>query len=74
LTKLAEEGLNSAEIEDRAPVYKKMAAELSDEAFLIFITSTPILFGVSEKTANNPTVQYRYGEDSIDLRGLKAND
>jgi peptide/nickel transport system substrate-binding protein len=33
-----------------------MAAELSDEAFLIFITSTPILFGVSEKTANNPTV------------------
>ena len=74
LTKLAEEGLNSAEIDDRAPVYKKMAAELSDEAFLIFITSTPILFGVSEKTANNPTVQYRYGEDSIDLRGLKAND
>ena len=51
-----------------------MAAQLADEAFLIFVANAPILIGVSDKTANNPTVVYRYGEDSINLRGLKAND
>ncbi|WP_161601139.1 ABC transporter substrate-binding protein [Neoaquamicrobium microcysteis] len=74
LLALAEEGLNSVESEERAPAYKKMAAQLADEAFLIFVTNAPILFGVSEKTANNPSVVYRYGEDSINLRGLVAND
>ena len=71
---LAEEGLTSVETEVRAPVYHKMAATLADEAFLIFVTNAPILFGVSEKTDNNPSVVFRYGEDSINLRGLQAND
>ncbi len=73
LLALAKEGLMSVETEVRAPVYKKMAAQLAEEAFLIFVTNAPILIGVSEKTAGNPTVVYRYGEDSINLRGLKAN-
>ena len=57
----------------RGPIYQKMAARLAEEAFLIFVTNTPIFIGASEKTANNPTVVYRFGEDSINLRGLKAN-
>nr|WP_295469686.1 ABC transporter substrate-binding protein [Mesorhizobium sp.] len=70
---LAKEGLTSVEPEVRAPAYRKMAAQLAEEAFLIFVTNAPILIGVSENTAGNPTVVYRYGEDSINLRGLKAN-
>ncbi|MGE0702078.1 MAG: hypothetical protein AB7O57_23480, partial [Hyphomicrobiaceae bacterium] len=74
LLSLAKQGLESVEVDVRAPIYKKMAAQLADEAFLIFVASSPILIGASEKTASNPTVVYRYGEDSINLRGLKAND
>ena len=74
LLSLAKAGLESVEVEDRAPVYKKMAAQLAEEAFLIFVANAPILIGASEKTDSNPTVVYRYGEDSINLRGLKAND
>lgn len=73
LLTLAKEGLTSVETDVRAPVYRKMAQQLAEEAFLIFVTNAPILIGVSEKTASNPTVVYRYGEDSINLRGLKAN-
>ncbi len=73
LLTLAKQGLESVDVNVRAPIYQKMAAELAKEAFLIFVTNTPILIGVSEKTANNPTVVYRFGEDSINLRGLKAN-
>ena len=74
LLALAKQGLESVDPEVRGPVYRKMAARLAEEAFLIFVTNTPILIGVSEKTASNPTVVYRFGEDSINLRGLKAND
>jgi peptide/nickel transport system substrate-binding protein len=73
LLSLAKEGLQSVDTDMRAPIYKKMAAELAKEDFLIFVTNAPILIGVSDKTANNPSVVYRYGEDSINLRGLKAN-
>lgn len=74
LLALAEEGMSSVETDVRAPAYKKMAAQLADEAFLIFVTNAPILFGVSEKTSLNPSVVFRYGEDSINLRGLHANN
>jgi len=74
LLSLAEAGLQSPDIEVRGPIYKKMAAQLAEEAFLTFVTNAPILIGVTDATANNPTVVYRYGEDSINLRGLKAND
>lgn len=74
LLALAQKGLESVDTEVRAPIYKEMAAELAKEDFLIFVTNAPILIGVTNKTASNPTVVYRYGEDSINLRGLKAND
>ncbi|MGB3503332.1 MAG: ABC transporter substrate-binding protein [Mesorhizobium sp.] len=74
LLALAQKGLESVDVEERAPVYKEMAAKLADQAFLIFVANAPILMGVSDKTAENPSVVYRYGEDSINLRGLKAND
>ena len=74
LLTLAEDGLKSVDTEVRAPIYQKLAAQLADEAFLIFVANAPILIGVSNKTESNPTVVYRYGEDSINLRGLKANN
>jgi peptide/nickel transport system substrate-binding protein len=73
LLALAKQGLTSTDISARAPVYQKFAEQLAKEAFLIFVTNTPILTGVSKKTADNPTAVYRFGEDSINLRGLKAN-
>jgi peptide/nickel transport system substrate-binding protein len=73
LLSLAKEGTASVDTEVRGPIYRKMAAQLAEEAFLIFVTNTPILIGATKKTANNPTVVYRFGEDSINLRGLKAN-
>jgi peptide/nickel transport system substrate-binding protein len=74
LLELANKGIESVDVAVRGPVYQAMAARLAEEAFLIFVTNTPIFIGASEKTANNPTVVYRFGEDSINLRGLKAND
>lgn len=74
LLSLAKAGLDSVETDVRAPIYQKMAAQLAEEAFLIFVTNAPILIGVTDDTAENPTVVYRYGEDSINLRGLVAND
>lgn len=74
LLSLAKAGLESVEIDVRGPIYRKMAAQLAEEAFLIFVANSPILIGVTEKTDANPTVVYRYGEDSINLRGLEAND
>ena len=73
LLTLAEQGLQSVDTDVRAPIYRKLAARLANEAFLIFVADAPILIGVSNRTAENPTVVYRYGEDSINLRGLKAN-
>ena len=74
LLSLALEGLESVDTAVRGPVYRKMSEQLAEEAFLIFVTNTPILFGVTDQTANNPSVEYRYGEDSINLRGLTANN
>jgi len=74
LLSLARAGLESPDIAVRAPIYKEMAAQLAKEAFLIFVANSPILIGVSNATDANPTVVYRYGEDSINLRGLKANN
>jgi peptide/nickel transport system substrate-binding protein len=74
LLALAEAGLESADTDVRGPIYRKMAAQLAEEAFLIFVANSPILIGASDQTDANPTVVYRYGEDSINLRGLKANN
>lgn len=73
LARLVEAGLASVETTERAPAYHEMAKELADQAFLIFVTNTPILFGVSAATDANPTVRYGYGQDTLDMRGLEAN-
>lgn len=74
LLSLSRAGLESVEIDVRAPIYHEMAARLAEEAFLIFVANSPILVGVSKATEANPTVTYRYGEDSINMRGLTANE
>ncbi len=73
LLSLAKQGLETNDLAARGPIYQKLAEQLAKEAFLIFVANAPILMGVSRKTASNPTVVYRFGEDSINLRGLKAN-
>lgn len=73
LATLVEQGLASSDAEERAPAYRELAKQLADEGYIIFVTNTPILFGASNATANNPTVHYRYGQDTIDMRGLEAN-
>lgn len=73
LLALAKQGLESNDQAVRAPAYQKLAEQLAKDAYLIFVANAPILMGVSKKTADNPTVVYRFGEDSINLRGLKAN-
>ncbi|WP_068304618.1 ABC transporter substrate-binding protein [Pararhodobacter sp. CCB-MM2] len=70
---LVAQGLQSVDTAERSPAYRQMAAQIADEAFLIFVANTPILFGVSNATAENPTVHYRYGQDTIDMRGLAPN-
>ncbi|MEX0957017.1 MAG: ABC transporter substrate-binding protein [Rhizobiaceae bacterium] len=74
LLSLAQAGLESVDTDVRGPIYQKMAAQLAEEAFLIFVANSPILIGVTNATAANQAVVYRYGEDSINLRGLKANN
>ena len=54
LLSLAEAGLESPDVEVRAPIYKKMAAQLAKEAFLIFVANSPILIGVSERDGRQP--------------------
>lgn len=73
LLALAKQGLETSDPKTRAPIYQKMAEQLAKEAYLIFVANSPILMGVTKKTADNPTVVYRFGEDSINLRGLKSN-
>lgn len=73
MEKLLAEGLSSVDTAARAPAYRAMAKELAEQAYLIFVTNTPILFGVSAATDANPTVRYGYGQDTINMRGLEAN-
>ncbi len=73
LASLIAQGVATADAAERAPVYRRMAERIADEAFVIFVANTPILFGVSKATAANPSVHYQYGQDTIDLRGLTAN-
>jgi peptide/nickel transport system substrate-binding protein len=74
IAKLLQEGLESADLDVRAPIYKKLIDRLADESFMIAVTSTPLLFGVREEVANNPTLKYRPGEDTVYFRGLKMDN
>lgn len=74
MAKLSKDGVEATGPEARAPFYRQIARELADEAYMIFISATPILFGVREEVTNNPTVEYRPGEDTVYLRGLKMDN
>jgi len=74
LMELSEEGLAKVEYADRAPIYNEMFENVSDDSYIIFITTTPILFGVSDAMAENPTVKFRPGTDTPILRGLRVDN
>jgi len=74
IAKLLQEGLQSADPDVRASIYKKLVDQLADESYLIAVTSTPLLFGVREEVASNPTLKYRPGEDTVYFRGLKMDN
>jgi len=74
LMELSEAGLSKVEYADRAPIYNEMFEAVSDDSFIIFITTTPILFGASDAMVNNPTLQYRPGTDTPILRGLRVDN
>lgn len=71
LSKLMADGLAATEIDDRAPIYSEVFETLADESYLIYITATPLLVGVTDDIANNPTVKFRAGESSPYWRGLR---
>ncbi|MEC9343392.1 MAG: hypothetical protein VYD64_06060, partial [Pseudomonadota bacterium] len=71
---LLAEGLKSNEAEERAGAYKQAFEVLADEAYLIYISATPVLIGASDAMANNPTVAFRAGETSPYWRGLRLEN
>jgi peptide/nickel transport system substrate-binding protein len=74
LMELSAQGLATADEAKRAPIYYKMFEKLADESYMIFITTTPILFGASDAVANNPTIQYRPGTDTPYFRGMRVDN
>jgi peptide/nickel transport system substrate-binding protein len=71
---LGAKGASSSDSEVRAPYYGKLMEDLNEESYLMFVTFSSLLFGVSEDIANNPTVSYRPGEDSPFLLGLRVDN
>lgn len=74
LIELSEAGLATADEAARAPIYHEMLQRLSEESYMIFITTTPILFGASEAVAGNETVQFRPGTDTPYFAGIRVGE
>ncbi|EEB85447.1 Bacterial extracellular solute-binding protein, family 5 [Roseobacter sp. GAI101] len=74
LTELSAQGLATAAEAARAPIYYKMQHKLADESYMIFITTTPVLFGASDAVAANPTVKFRPGTDTPYFSGLRVDN
>ena len=74
LMELSAQGLSIADEAARAPIYFEMMQRLADESYMIFITTTPILFGASDAVASNPTVKFRPGTDTPFFRGLRVDN
>lgn len=72
LVTLSDAGLAKTSEAERAPIYFKMFDKLALESYMIFITTTPILFGASDAVAGNPTVKFRPGTDTPYFRGLRV--
>lgn len=74
LVRLSDAGLATADEAERAPIYHEMLNRLADESYMIFITTTPILFGASDAIADNDTVKFRPGTDVPYFRGLRLDN
>ncbi|GGE51568.1 ABC transporter substrate-binding protein [Primorskyibacter flagellatus] len=74
LTELSEAGLAIADEAGRAPIYREMLGRLAEESYMIFITTTPILFGASDAVATNETVQFRPGTDTPYFAGIRLGN
>lgn len=74
LIELSEAGLATADEAERGPIYHEMLGRLSEESYMIFITTTPILFGASDAVAANETVQFRPGTDTPYFAGIRVNN
>lgn len=74
LVELSEAGLAIADEAQRAPIYHEMLERLSDESYMIFITTTPILFGASDAVAANPTIKFRPGTDTPYFAGIRIDN
>ena len=74
LVELSEAGLATADETERAPIYHEMLNLLSDESYMIFITTTPILFGATDAVAANTSIRYRPGTDTPYFAGLRVSD
>ncbi|GAA6149194.1 ABC transporter substrate-binding protein [Pseudooceanicola nitratireducens] len=74
LVRLSDAGLATADEAERAPIYHEMMNRLADESYMIFITTTPILFGASDAIADNDTVKFRPGTDVPYFRGLRLDN
>jgi peptide/nickel transport system substrate-binding protein len=73
LAELADQGLLETDPPKRLSIYRKMIQTVAGQSFIIYVTTTPLLFGVTEKSARNPTLAFRPGEDTPYFTGLKAN-
>ena len=74
LLELSEQGLAKVEYAERAPIYNEMFRKVTDDAYIIFITTTPILFGATDAFAENPTLRLRPGTDTPILHGLRVDN
>lgn len=74
LVALSAQGLSMTAEADRAPIYFDMLERLAEESYMIFITTTPILFGASDAVAGNATVRFRPGTDTPYFRGLRVDN
>ncbi len=73
LETLLQDGVQSSDPKVRVPVYHKLMEALEDQSYLIYVTSTPLLFGVTQAVADNPTVKLRPGEDTPFFRGIRMD-
>lgn len=74
LIELSKAGLATADEALRAPIYHEMLERLSEESYMIFITTTPILFGASDAVAANDTIRFRPGTDTPYFAGIRVGN
>ncbi|MFT7592794.1 MAG: peptide/nickel transport system substrate-binding protein [Paracoccaceae bacterium] len=69
---LSDKGLSLVKPAERATVYHELFEHLVDDSTLIFLTTTPLLFGATDAVANNATTKFRPGTDTPYFRGIRV--